>query len=373
MNFVVSSRTLLKGLQSVSGVVVANSTLPILQDFLFEFDDNKLKITASDLESTITTVVPVEANAKGKVAIPHRILMDTLKTFPEQPLSFNVSEENFMVSVTSDSGKFKIAGHDADEFPKNIEIVAKNTLTIDSASFGVAIHRTLFATGNDELKPVMMGVYMELGPDKTNFVASDSHKLIKYSRTDITNPEISSVIIPKRPLNIIKNNILDYDGDIKIEYNEKNIAFTFGDTRLVSRIIEGKYPNYEAVIPTNNPNKLIVEKNGFLNILRRVSNFSSKSTYQVRLKIAGSELQVSAEDVDFSNEAVERIPCEYIGDDIEIGFNSKFLIEMLNNIDSEQISFELSTPNRAGILRPRENADEHEDLLMLVMPIMLGS
>jgi DNA polymerase-3 subunit beta len=344
-----------------------------LQDFLFEFENNKLKITASDLESTISTVIDVEANTKGKVAVPHRILMDTLKTFPDQPLSFSVSEENYMISVASDSGKFKIAGHDADEFPKNIEISAKNTLNIDAATFAVAVHRTLFATGNDELKPVMMGIYMEIGPEKTNFVASDSHKLVKYSRTDITNPEISSVIIPKRPLNILKTNLLDFDGDVKIEYNEKNIAFTYGNTKLVSRIIDGRYPNYEAVIPTNNPNRLTVEKNLFLNILRRVSNFSSKSTYQVRLKIAGSELQVSAEDIDFSNEAVERIPCEYLGDDLEIGFNSKFLIEMLNNIDSDQITFDLSAPNRAGILKPAENTEDNEDLLMLVMPIMLGN
>ncbi|MFN3916235.1 MAG: DNA polymerase III subunit beta [Flavobacteriales bacterium] len=371
MKFIVSSSSLLKQLQSIGGVLNTSNTLPILDNFLFEIDQKNITIYASDLETTMTTRVEAEAKDKGSVAIPAKFLTDILKTFSEQPLTFSI-DDKFGVEITSDSGKYKLSGFNGEEFPKIPVIESPSTAIIPSEVLSRAINKTIFATGNDDLRPVMSGVFFELSKESVTFVATDAHKLVRFRRTDVKAEKTASFIVPKKPLNLLKNLLATTASDVVIEYNENNAFFKFDNFSLICRLIDGKYPNYEAVIPTENPNKLTLDRSAFANSIKRVSIFANKTTHQVRLKVAGSELAVSAEDVDFNNEANERLTCSYVGEDMEIGFNSRFLLDMLNNIDSGEISLEMSAPNRAGILLPTEKYSDGEDLLMLVMPVMLA-
>lgn len=373
MKFIVKSNPLLKHLQLISGVINSSNTLPILDDFLFEVRDKHLHITASDLETTVLTSLPVESKEEISVAIPARLLLDILKSFPDHPLTFTVEKDTQSVEISSDYGKYKLTGHDAEEFPKVPEVESPSKIKVDGGVLAGAISKTIFATGNDELRPVMSGVYFQLDKDSTTFVATDAHKLVKYTRNDAKSGSPANFIMPKKPLNLLKNLLAATDDDVEIEFNETNARFSFGDTTLVCRLIDGKYPNYEAVIPKQNPNKLTIDRITFLNSVKRVSIFSSKTTHQVRLKIMGSELHLSAEDLDFANEANERLTCQYDGEDIEIGFNSVFLLEMLNNLATDEVNLELSEPNRAGILTPTEPEDKDEEILMLVMPVMLNA
>ncbi len=377
MKFIVSSSELSRQLQSIGGVLNSNNTLPILDDFLFEVNKNSLLVSASDLETTVSCSLDIESKDEGSIAVPARLLLDTLKTFPEQPLTFLMDNDNLGIEISSDYGKYKLTGHSSDEFPKIPVIEGGNSLELDSAVLIRALNKTLFATGNDELRPVMNGVLVELSSDCVTFVATDAHKLVKYQRTDAKSGSTASFIVPKKPLNLLKN-IIPEDSDdfkIKVEYNESNTFFSFKNINLICRLIDGKYPNYDAVIPKENPNKLNVDRAAFLNCIKRVSIFANKTTHQVKLKVSGSELHVSAEDLDFANEANERITCSYEGEDIEIGFNSRFLIEMLANLDTEDVQLEMSAPNKAGILSEAKDGskDNGEDLLMLVMPVMLNS
>jgi len=373
MKFIVSSTTLLRQLQAVSGVLSTNNALPILDNFLFDVNKNQLKISASDLETTMTTIISIESKDAGSIAVPARLLLETLKTFADQPLTFSFDLTKFGIEIISDYGKYKLTGHDGDEFPKLPVLESSSSLELEANVLSSAINKTIFATGNDDLRPVMSGVFCQLSQENITFVATDAHKLVRYRRTDTKAGTASSFIIPKKPLNLLKNALASMDGIVKIEYNNTNALFSFDNSVLVCRLIDGKYPNYEAVIPKENPNKLTVDRVSFLSSIRRVSIFSNKTTHQIRLKIAGSELSISAEDLDFSNEASERLTCQYAGEDMEIGFNSKFLAEMLSNLSCENVNLEMSAPNRAGILLPTENENPAEDILMLVMPVMLNN
>ena len=373
MKFIVSSSSLLKQLQLIGGVLNSSNTLPILDSFLFEINKGKLTASASDLETTMTTSLEIESKEEGLVAIPAKLLLDTLKSFPEQPLTFTVDKETFGIEISSDNGKYKLSGQDGSEFPKTPSLESPSSITMNSMIFANSITKTIFASGNDELRPVMSGVFFQLSSDDLTLVATDAHKLVKYVRHDAKSDKTSSFIMPKKPLNLLKNICANVDTDVKIDYNETNALFSFDNTRLICRLIDGKYPNYDAVIPKDNPNKLTIDRKAFLSAVKRVSIFSSKTTHQVRLKITGSELQLSAEDLDFANEARERLTCQYEGQDMEIGFNSMFLVEMLGNINASEVVLEMSQPNRAGILTPVEKEDEQEDLLMLVMPVMLNN
>jgi DNA polymerase-3 subunit beta len=373
MKFIVSSSLLLKNLQAIMGVINTNNTLPILDDFLFELRDDQLTITSSDLESTMSvTVKPDKAEEPGSLAIPAKILVDTLKTFPEIPLSFNINESSLVVEISSGEGKYKLSGHKSDEYPRTPALEETTSVALSSAVLAEAINKTLFATGNDELRLVLSGVFCELSPDDTTFVATDAHKLVRYKRTDTTASSTASFILPKKPLNLLKGLLASQEAEVKLEYNNTNAFFSFANISLICRLIDGKYPNYDAVIPTNNPNTLTIDRVGLLTSIRRVSIFANQSTHQVRFKVSGQELVLSAEDTDFSNEAKERLTCSYEGEDLEIGFNSRFLLEMLNNLDTDEVKMEMSAPNRAGILLPVNNENKAEDILMLVMPVMLN-
>ncbi|WP_396601483.1 DNA polymerase III subunit beta [Algibacter sp. R77976] len=372
MKFIVSSTYLLKQLQVLGGVINSSNTLPILDNFLFELDNNQLIVSASDLETTMASTLDVESDSKGSVAIPARLLLDTLKTFPEQPLTF-VVEDNNTVEISSNHGKYALAYADGNEFPKAVALEDPSKTVITGDVLATAISKTIFAAGNDDLRPVMSGVFFQFSTEGLTFVATDAHKLVKYTRADVTANQVAEFIMPKKPLNLLKGILAASENDVTIEYNESNAKFTFENSELICRLIDGKYPNYEAVIPKENPNKLVIDRNQFLNSVRRVSIFSNKTTHQIRLKIAGAELNISAEDIDYSNKAEERLTCDYQGDDMQIGFNSRFLTEMLNNLNADNVQLEMSMPNRAGILTPVDGLDEGEHITMLVMPVMLNN
>ncbi|MGB4204061.1 MAG: DNA polymerase III subunit beta [Bacteroidales bacterium] len=374
MKFIVSSAVLLKNLQAISGVLISSSALPILEYFLFELEGNELRVTATDLETTMTVAISLSmTEEEGVIAVPAKILLETLKTLPDVPLSFSANVDgDYMIELVAGEGKFKLAGQDGIDFPKAPVLFDVSSITVDSVLLAKAISKTIIATGFDEMRPVMSGVFCEFTPDDLTFVATDAHKLVRYRRTDTNADDTVSFILPKKPLNQLKNLLALEETPVKIEYNTTNALFTFRNIVLICRLIEGRYPNYEAVIPRENPNILTIDRLALLNSIKRVSIYANQSTHQIRFTLTGQELILKAEDVDFANEGRERLECNYDGVDIEIGFNSRFLVEMLNNIDTEEVRFELSDPNRAGILRPVNNENEHEDILMLVMPFMLS-
>ena len=371
MKFIVSSTYLLKQLQVLGGVINNSNTLPILDNFLFELTSSTLTVSASDLETTMSSVLEVESDSEGQVAIPAKLLLETLKTFPEQPLTFLKTEKN-TVEISANNGKYAVAYVEGEEFPKAAQVSDAKTTQISGSTLYTAINSTLFASGNDDLRPVMSGVFFQFSSESLTFVATDAHKLVKYTRTDLSVEETAEFIMPKKPLQLLRGILQGMEEDITIEYNDTNAHFRFGDSTLTCRLIDGKYPNYEAVIPKENPNQMQVNRNSFLNSVRRVSIFSNKTTYQIRLKIAGAALQISAEDFDYSNSAEERLDCDYQGDDIKIGFNSRFLIEMLNGLECDEVKLSMSLPNRAGLLTPLDHTEEGEEITMLVMPVMLN-
>lgn len=371
MKFIVSSSALLKQLQQISGVINSNTVLPILEDFLFEVSKNKLSVVATDLETVMKVQLDVEANATGRVCIPAKILVDSLKNIPDQPLTFNI-DKNFGIEITSDNGKYKVMGENPDNFPK--EPAADNTtsFTITSSALVTAINKTLFAVSNDDLRPAMTGVFFEMSKDGLQFVATDAHRLVRYRRTDVSAPSNDSMIVPKKPLTLLKSAMPMNTDELTISYNSNHLFVLHGTTQMSCRLIDARFPDYKVVIPADNPYRLTVSKSDFQGALRRVSIFSNKSTNQVVLNISGSELTLAAQDVDFSFEGVERMKCQYSGEDLQIAFNAKFLLEMLGAADGDEVTIDLSTPTKAGILKPADQ-EEGEDILMLVMPLMLNT
>lgn len=371
MKFIVSSASLLKQLQQISGVINANTVLPILEDFLFEIEKGRLTVVATDLETVMKIHMDIEAKDSGRVCIPAKILMDTLKNIPEQPLAFNV-DKNFSVEITSNNGKYKVMGENPDNFPKEPAADDANAFTMTSGALITAINKSIFAVSNDDLRPAMTGVYFELDKKSMSFVATDAHRLVRYTRTDVSCPKKDSFIVPRKPLSLLKTALPDNEDELSVSYNANHFFVKHGGTELVCRLIDARFPDYKVVIPTDNPYKLTVDRTEFQNALRRVSIFSNKSTNQVALTISGSKLQLAAQDVDFSFEGNESMNCQYDGEDMQIAFNAKFLIEMLNGAETNDIVVELSTSTKAGIIKPTEQG-EGEDLLMLVMPLMLNN
>lgn len=370
MKFIVSSSSLLKQLQHIAGVINANTVLPILEDFLFEVEKNKLSVVATDLETVMRVQLDIEAKDSGKVCIPARILIDSLKNIPDQPLTFNI-DKNFGVEITSDNGKYKVMGENPDNFPKEPVADEATSFTMPATALITAINKTLFATSNDDLRPAMTGVFFELDKKSLQCVATDAHRLVRYKRKDVACPKNDSFIVPRKPLNLLKAAIPDNNDELTISYNNNHLFVKHGTTQMSCRLIDARFPDYKVVIPSDNPYRLTVNKNDFQSALRRVSVFSNKSTNQVALSISGSELQLAAQDVDFSFEGNERMKCQYNGEDLMIAFNAKFLIEMLSASGSDEVNVELSTPTKAGLIKPSDQ-DENEELLMLVMPLMLN-
>ncbi|MBT1705668.1 DNA polymerase III subunit beta [Chryseosolibacter indicus] len=371
MKFIVNSAYLLKQLSNINGVITTNPVVPILENFLFELEKGSLTVTASDLQTSMITELQVESKEKGSIAVPARILLDTLKNLPEQPVTFSIDESTYSVEIISDNGRYKLSGENATDFPKVPTVSNDFTAEIASEVLARAVNNTIFATSNDELRPAMTGVYVNLGDKNTTFVATDGHRLVRYRRTDVKSDNGNSIIIPRKALNLLKATLPTENTEVSLNFNMSNAFFKFGNIRMICRLIDERFPDYENVIPSGNNIKMTISRTDLLGALKRISIYANKTTHQVRLKITGSELQISAEDLDFSNEANERLSCEHDGEDIEIGFNAKFLIEMLTNLDSDQIRLTMSAPNKAGVILPAEK-DSAEDILMLVMPVMLN-
>src|SRR5690606_9111735 len=327
MRFIVSTSILLKQLQAVNGASSSSTVLPILENFLFEIRDNILTISATDLQTSMVTSVQVESREEGKIAVPSKILLDTLKTLPDQPIAFFVDPATRAIEISAGDGKYKLSGENADDFPKIPTVEQGVTVHMPAAVLAEAVNKTIFAVSNDELRPAMTGVCCQLSPQHITFVATDAHKLVRYRRSDVRAESPASFILPKKALMLLKSALPSEEVNVSLEYNATNAFFKFGNIHLVCRLIDERYPDYEAVIPQVNPNKLTIERTAFLNSLRRVVIFANKTTHQVRLRIVVSELHISSEDLDFANEAHERLNCQFEGEDMEIGFNAKFLIE----------------------------------------------
>ena len=376
MKFVVSSTELLSHLAALSRVISSKSTMPILDNFLFQLSETELTITASDLESTLITSLKLDnIEGEGAVAVPAKLFIDTLKEFPEQPLTFQIDSDSFNVEIFSDNGKYSIMGQSAEDFPELPELDedGASSIKVNHIALKKGIEKTVFATADDELRPVMNGIYIELTSDYMSFVASDAHKLVRYRRSDVKAEFDSSFILPKKPAGLLKNLLPKEEFDVMVEFDDKNAFFTLSSYKLICRLVEGNYPSYNSVIPTNNPNKMHIDRLNFFNTVKRVSVFSNQASNLIKLNINENKLVVSAQDIDFSISAVERLSCEYEGDEMEIGFKSTFLQEILTNISSGDVRVELSDPTRAGLFLPADSEDEDENMLMLLMPMMINA
>lgn len=371
MKFIVNSSYLLKQLSNINGVITTNPVVPILENFLFEIDKNRLTVTASDLQTSMVTELTVESKEKGNIAVPARILLDTLKNLPDQPVTFSIDESTYAIELSSDNGRYKLAGENATDFPKVPSVSQDFSAVVPSDVLSRAISTTIFATSSDELRPAMTGVYVNLSDKNATFVSTDGHRLVRYRRTDVKSDAGNAIIIPRKALNLLKSTLPAENTEVSIDFNLSNAFFHFGNLRMICRLIDERFPDYENVIPTQNPVKMTINRQDFLGSLKRIAIYANKTTHQVRLKITGSSLQVSAEDLDFSNEANERLSCEHEGGDIEIGFSARFLVEILSNMDCETVKLNMSAPNKAGLVIPGEK-NGNEDILMLVMPVMLN-
>ncbi len=371
MKFEVSSSELLNTLQLAAGAVNPNPVLPILNDFLFKLKGDNLTITGTNLETTIVCNLKVMAGEEGIIAVPAKIILETLRALPDQPILFFVDTDTQGILLRSSYGEYRLAGDNPDDFPTIPEAADPKSLEIPANILYRAITNTIFATGNDELRLAMTGVYFEITSSKAIFVATDAHKLVKYTYHNISTEIEASLIMPKKGYNLLKNALPD-QGVVKMVFDKKNVFYSFNDTMVICRLIDAKYPDYNAVIPVENPNLLTISRRDFQNSLKRISIYSNKSTNQVLLNLSDNSLTISAQDIDFSNEATEQMPCIYDGDPMTIGFNAKFLIEMLGILESDDVSLELSKSSRAGILLPSEQQDG-EYLLMLVMPVMMSN
>lgn len=373
MKFIVSSGELQKALQTVSGVISSSQSRPILENYLFDLKKNNVTITASDGETTLITSLEVKSEDEGKFAVPAKIFQDFVKTYGEQPLTLSVKENGEgtgnILEILDEKDSFSVALDNADDYPEIPEFDASESVKVPAGILSEALNNTLFATSNDSLRPVMTGVLFQFKEDETNFVSTDSHRLVVYKRKDVI-AEPMEFIMPKKPLSIFKNILANSNDDVTIEFNENMAKFTFGNNIWICRLIDGKYPNYSAVIPKENPNVLAINRNLLLSSIRRASIMSNKSTNQVRFKLSGNILHLHAEDTEFANKADMQIPCDYNGEDINIGFSSKFLSEMLSVLTSEDITLKMSQPNRPGIIEPVDGLDEEESILMLSMPVI---
>ena len=383
MKFIVSSSVLLKNLQNINGVVATNPIVPILENFLFRIEvgsdgtGGTLTVTASDLQTTMTTQIPVEANESGAIAIPAKLLLDTLRSLPEQPVTINIDTETFGTEILTDNGRYKLSGENPIDFPK-LPTVTK-TMSVDMTSDILlgAINNTVFATSTDDLRPAMTGVYLQLSEDTATFVATDGHRLIRYRRTDMGGGASSqSLIIPRKALQLLKASLPE-GVPVVAEFSQSNASFTFGATQLICRLIDERFPDYENAIPTNNPNVMTIGRTDLLNSLKRIMIYANRTTHQIRLSLKTNDggrptLTISAEDLDYANEANEKLMCDYDGEPMDIGFNAKLMAEVLSNLSAKMITLEMSAPNRAGLLIPADK-EENEDILMLVMPVMLNT
>lgn len=373
MKFIVSSTALFSHLQAISRVINSKNSLPILDCFLFQLEDGTLSITASDNETTMVTSLEVSSSdANGRFAIASKTILDALKEIPEQPLSFDINTESLEIIVVYQNGKYSVVGQNADEFPQSASLSENAVhLNMPAEILMNGINRSLFATADDELRPVMNGIYFDITPEDVTMVASDGHKLVRSKNNTIKGAERAAFILPKKPATLLKNLLPKEQGEVVIDFDDRNAVFTLANYRMVCRLIEGRYPNYNSVIPQNNPHKVTIDRLQMLSAMKRVSVFSSQSSSLIKLRLQENLLVISAQDIDFSTSAEESMACQYQGSPMSIGFKSTFLIDILNNLSGTEVIIELADPSRAGVLVPMEQS-QNEELLMLLMPMMLN-
>ncbi|MFA5046432.1 MAG: DNA polymerase III subunit beta [Paludibacter sp.] len=378
MKFIVSSTDLLSHLLAISRVINSKNSLPILDNFLFQLEGNMLTMTASDIETTLITSMEVETvEGSGKVAVASRLLLDTLREFPAQPLSFNINDTNLALVITSANGSYNFIGQNGDEYPRMPQLQEDaRMLTLPVSTLSSGISKTLFCTADDELRPVMNGVFFDISEQGLTLVATDAHKLVRYKTVHTSasleeGEEMVNFILPKKPATMLKNILPKESGDVEIRFDKKNAHFKLGNYTMICRQVEGRFPNYNAVIPTSNPYKIIIDRVTLLNAMKRVSVFANQASNLVKLAFSTNEIHISAQDIDFSISAEETISCQFDEEPIKIGFKSSFLIEILGNINSTDIIMEMSDASRAGLILPFEN-EEGEEILMLLMPMLLN-
>jgi DNA polymerase III subunit beta len=370
MKFTVETGDLLKALLRTNNVVPSKSTLPILENILFDLDGNQLTMTATDLEVSISVSLSVKGSINGKIAVPAKRLMETVRSLTETPILFTADTSTNKLKMITTTGEYKLTGELSTEFPTIPEFKEGEHIVFENSMFRRLIQKTVFAVSSDELRPAMMGVLLQIKPQEVWAAATDGHRLVRMVTKKISGGEQThEVIIPVKALNLIAK--FAEDGSTTISVNESHIRFAFENTVLISRIIQEKYPNYESVIPLENDKKLVVAKESLIASVRRVALYSSSTTHQIRFQVGKTDLRISAEDVDFGGEANEKISCDYSADELEIGFNANYIIDLLAHTDSDEVLFTFSNPTRAAIVQPLTQR-ESEDILMLVMPIRLN-
>jgi DNA polymerase-3 subunit beta len=372
MKFIISSSALQKSLSLISGVLISNPIVPILENFLIELEKGRLTASASDLQISMTTSISIESDESGKITVPAKILIETLKNLPEQPISIVSDDDNATFEITSYKGTYKLTGQQASDFPKIPEPQGDAKVSLASDLLLDAITNTLFAVGKDEMRPAMTGIFVKFEKDKVTFVSTDANRLVKYVRNDITNQEEKTMIIPKKAMSLLKSSLPANPTEVELQFSDSNAFLSFNNSTMACRLIDERYPDYEGAIPTNNDKHLIVNRAEFLSSLKRLMPYTDKSNNQVRLTMKADTLHISAEDMDFSNQAQEAIIAEYEGREMEVGFNASYLIEALSTLAGDEVELTFSEPNRACIIIPREKTPE-EDILMLVMPVMINS
>lgn len=372
MRFTLSSTALSSKLNMLAKVIGGKNSLPILDCFLFQVANGEMNITASDSDNILKTSIELtECEGDGEFCIPNRVILDALKELPEQPLEFEIDTETYAIKISYQNGLYNFTAQDAKEYPRTQSVNdAAHTVSIDAAILIDNISRSIFATANDQLRPVMNGIYFDLTPDSLNIVASDGHKLVRNRNYEVKSETPASFDLPKKPANLLKNILSREEGAVTIKFDDKSAEIVFADGSLRCVLYEGRYPNYNSVIP-DNPNHVTVDRKGLLSALRRVLPFASESSQLVRLRMNGNHMEVSSEDVDFATSAKEQLACENAGSNMSIGFKGSSLQELLNNLTSDQVVFQLADPSRAGVVVPAEQPDK-EDVLMLIMPMLLN-
>ena len=373
MRFTVSSTAISSKLNALSRVINSKNSLPILADFVFDIQGNTLKLTASDSENVMNTQVELnESNGDGRFAIGNHNLLEAVKGFSEQPITFDVDQQANIAKISYQNGLFSLPIESANEFPTPQSINDNaNEIVISNAILADNINRTLFAAAQDELRPVMNGIYFDLNSECLTIVASDGHKLVRNKILTIHSEQPAAFILPKKPASLLKGLLGKDGGDVVIRFDERNAKINYGDGEIICRLIEGRYPNYNSVIPQNNPTQLTVDRQALLSALRRVQPFANDSSNLIRFHVEGGTLQLDAEDYDFSKTATERMSCEYNGQPMSIGFKGSSFIEILSNFDCQEVNIQLADPSRAGLVLPSEQP-ENQDVLMLMMPMLLN-
>ena len=373
MRFTLSSTALSSRLQTLARVINSKNSLPILDSFLFEVHDQQLFITASDSENVMKSSLALdECDGEGSFAVPNRTLLDAVKELAEQPLTFDVNTDSYAITIIYQNGVYKFTAQNANEYPRAQQIPDGATvISLDSATLSNNISRSLFATAQDELRPVMNGIYFDLTSESLSVVASDGHKLVRNKNFSIKSDSPASFILPKKPATLLKNVLAKDGGDVVIKFNDRSAEITFAEGSLACRLIDGRYPNYNSVIPQNNPNHLTIDRRSLIGALRRVLPFASESSQLIRFHLEAGKVELSSEDIDFATSAKEVITCEYAGQSMNIGFKGSSLSEILNNLEGDDVVIELADPSRAGIIVPAVQP-ENEDVLMLIMPMLLN-